>query len=230
MFRWCQSLLILLVLFLSPRHTESSQFTDKSHLQEHFQRDYQEVNLLPFYCKGWSIHEKIFGELFKNHQFKTVVEVGVFHGKWTLFISDKISEDGIIYAVDHWQGSSEHKVPGSPDLALLPTLHQQFLSNVIYQNATDKIVPVKMDSLSAAKTFHQLGIQADLIYIDASHEYENVIKDLQAWFPILNKGGLLCGDDWHWGGVRQAVIEFGNSKGLKIYDEGNFWRYEILQD
>jgi predicted O-methyltransferase YrrM len=36
----------------------------------------------------------------------------------------------------------------------------------------------------------------DFVYIDASHEYEDVKNDLEWWFPKIIKGGLLCGHDY----------------------------------
>ena len=36
----------------------------------------------------------------------------------------------------------------------------------------------------------------DFICIDAGHEYENVARDLEVWWPKLKVGGMLAGDDF----------------------------------
>jgi hypothetical protein len=50
----------------------------------------------------------------------------------------------------------------------------------------------------------------DIIYIDASHDYESVKTDILSWFPKLKTGGIICGDDYitGWPGVVRAVNEF----------------------
>jgi cephalosporin hydroxylase len=49
----------------------------------------------------------------------------------------------------------------------------------------------------------------DLVYIDASHLEENVVADLEAWYPKVRAGGLLCGHDWgYYEGVEKAVHRF----------------------
>ncbi|MBU3591454.1 class I SAM-dependent methyltransferase [Polynucleobacter sp. 78F-HAINBA] len=48
----------------------------------------------------------------------------------------------------------------------------------------------------------------DLVYIDGDHTYEGVVKDLAAWYPKVKKGGIICGDDIGWPGVKKAVDEF----------------------
>jgi hypothetical protein len=55
---------------------------------------------------------------------------------------------------------------------------------------------------------------ADLIYIDASHEYGPVKDDIAAFWPLLNDNGIMLGDDYSpsWKGVVQAVNEFGQAE------------------
>ena len=62
-----------------------------------------------------------------------------------------------------------------------------------------------------ARWFAKENIKADLIYIDASHDYEDVRVDLEAYWPLLNEGGVIFGDDYNehqWPGVVEAVNEF----------------------
>ena len=36
----------------------------------------------------------------------------------------------------------------------------------------------------------------DLVYIDASHWYKDVVKDIELWLPKVKKGGYLAGHDY----------------------------------
>ena len=61
-------------------------------------------------------------------------------------------------------------------------------------------------SWDAAAQFEDQSL--DLVYIDGDHTYEGVVKDLAAWLPKVRRGGILCGDDIGWPGVKMAVDEF----------------------
>jgi len=135
----------------------------------------------------------------------------------------------MVYAVDHWLGSSEHQ-PGNPTwYEALPYLYQQFLSNVIHAGLTHKVTPVRMGSLEAAKALK--NIQPDLIYVDGSHDSISLYNDLEAWFPFVKGNGVMCGDDWRWGHSRDVIGRFAEENNLKIVvpneaDGGNFWYFQ----
>lgn len=151
---------------------------------------------------------------------EVVVELGSFLGRSTCHIAKHIEPNAKIYAVDHFLGSVEHQ-----NLKFLPTLYEQFLSNVIRENLYNKVIPVKMSTHDASLFFQQNGIQIDLIYVDASHETEAVYADLCDWYPFVEKKGIMCGDDWGWEGVRIAVEYFAKEKGLSIKSTDNFWQF-----
>lgn len=57
----------------------------------------------------------------------------------------------------------------------------------------------------------------DFVFVDASHDYESVKKDLEAWTPKVKPGGVMCGHDIHSEGVKSAVEEkFGSYEEPKI--------------
>ena len=48
----------------------------------------------------------------------------------------------------------------------------------------------------------------DFVYIDGSHSYKDVKKDLERYYPKLKEGGILCGHDFGQQPVGKAVWEF----------------------
>jgi|SRR3990167_8828368 len=100
---------------------------------------------------------------------------------------------------------------------------EQFLSNVIHQKQEDKIIPIRMDSYNAS---FFLDKKADLIYIDASHDEKNVFLDIYLYYPKLKEGGIMCGDDWAWGSVRNPVRKFAKANNLEIIFDNFFWYYK----
>ena len=70
----------------------------------------------------------------------------------------------------------------------------------------------------------------DFIYVDAGHEYANVARDLDLWWPKLKAGGMLAGDDFAdlhdtaysfkvspSFGVKSAVAEFSARVGSPFF-------------
>lgn len=56
------------------------------------------------------------------------------------------------------------------------------------------------------------------IHVDAAHEYEEVMRDLNLYWDLLDDGGCLIGDDYHWTwpGVPLAFRQFAREKGLPL--------------
>lgn len=59
----------------------------------------------------------------------------------------------------------------------------------------------------------------DFVYIDGSHEYESVLKDLWGAWLKLKRGGILGGHDFcaNFIGVCDAVLEFTYRTNVKLY-------------
>jgi len=80
----------------------------------------------------------------------------------------------------------------------------------------------RLKTHDAARRYHGA---ADLVYIDASHDYYSVMEDIRDWWPKLRLGGLMAGHDYSTHrdklGLVQAVREcFGDQHmfiGAKVW-------------
>lgn len=67
---------------------------------------------------------------------------------------------------------------------------------------------IKKTSDNALKILKQKGIKADFIYIDGLHTYEQVKRDIENYFPLVKKEGIISGHDIQDKEVTKAIFEF----------------------
>jgi hypothetical protein len=89
-----------------------------------------------------------------------------------------------------------------------PHIFYQFLVNVSATDFADRIFPIAQTSINGARLLRASKITADAIYVDGSHQLEDVYEDLRAYWPILRAGGVMWGDDWEISGVKVSVMRF----------------------
>jgi predicted O-methyltransferase YrrM len=166
--------------------------------------------------QGWNGNHPSLALLASSPGPKIVIDVGVWKGQSTINMAKAMKEhgiDGAIIGIDTFLGSPEHWSRDQPMFRRahgLPDLYWQFMSNVATAGLTDYIIPMPQTSTTAANILKRLDIEATVIHVDAAHEYREVLNDLEDYWPLLNKGGFLIGDDYHpaWPGVIRAAGEF----------------------
>ncbi len=150
---------------------------------------------------------------------RLIVEVGSWTGRSTRFLASAAPAATII-AVDHWNGSEEHR--NDPELAeCLPRLYETFLAECWEQRS--RIIPVRADSRVGMQQIAEAGLQPDLIYLDADHRFESVRDDLIAALDLFPHAAIV-GDDWDWEGVRQAVNFVAQDRGLRFETAQTGWK------
>lgn len=142
------------------------------------------------------------------------VEIGSWMGKSASYMAVEIinSNKNIRFdCVDTWEGSIEH---ADIDAVKENKLYEKFLDNV--EPVKNVINPIRMHSLNAVDLYEDNSL--DFVFIDAAHDYENVKKDIIAWYPKVKSNGLFAGHDYDpsWDGVMKAVDEFINEKGYTL--------------
>jgi hypothetical protein len=137
----------------------------------------------------------------------TLVELGSFQGRSSVAIASVLPPESILFCVDHFEGSAEHRTMQLD----LNNLFESFTRNIASFGVQDRIRVLRMSTIDAAAQFDQASV--DLILLDASHDFESVKTDLEHWYPKLKPRGVLFCDDYEpaWPGVQQAVEAFGLS-------------------
>jgi hypothetical protein len=183
-----------------------------------------DVSLVPSRIIRWTKPGPVI-DLVRQLRPAVYIEVGVWMGATVIEVAKEMEALGLtnsyVIAVDTWLGALEFMCSrrmGSIDSSRnlhprfgYPSVFYRFLSNVVAASVARRVVPVTQTSVLAAKYFVARSIRADLIYIDGSHEYDDVMADLLLYWNVLNSTNpeaTLVGDDLGWTGVRRAVDAF----------------------
>jgi len=106
--------------------------------------------------------------------------------------------DCAILCVDTWYAGYDHWLGAREKIQMhfgRPDFFYKFMANVIEHGCQDVIVPFAMDSIGAARVIKWLGLVPQFIYVDASHEQGDVLRDYEAYWDLLPPGGGLLADD-----------------------------------
>jgi SAM-dependent methyltransferase len=200
---------------------------------------YDGFQLLPAIdLQGWNSANPIFDFAIASTEPKLILEVGVWKGASTAYMTHVLKQQDIedchIVAIDTWLGGVEHWADDGWRGLLkqthgMPRLYDIFLTNMIRLGLIGVVTPFPQTSSNAAEILRRWGCVADLVYVDGSHEYQDVKSDLSAYWQLLRPGGIIFGDDCTWPGVEKATQEFTRQHGLKLElypnDEGEdtYW-------
>ena len=190
---------------------------------------YEGLDVLPLDAQGWNSDGESFSNAIEATNAKTIIEVGTWKGGSAFTMTEAalslgISRDELeIVCVDTFLGSYEHYCTmGTFDLLETrkngrPKIYDQFLSNIVHEKLQDVITPFPVDSGNGALALKHWGVQADLIYIDAAHDYEYVKIDLFRYSEVLREGGYMIIDDWHHNPIKVAAKEVFGDKVVNFH-------------
>jgi citronellol/citronellal dehydrogenase len=163
--------------------------------------------------QGW-LDGNAGGVLYQVARFQSptavVVELGSWKGRSTAWLAQGLRDRGVgkVFAVDTWRGTeteTQHQVLLSgygPD-----QLYEEFLDNLRRLGLIDIVAPLRATTLEAAARWPH-GRTIGLLHIDASHEYEDVKADFEAWHGFVVPGGFIVFDDVpSWAGPTRFVKE-----------------------
>jgi hypothetical protein len=140
-----------------------------------------------------------------NGSFFRVAEIGSWAGGSAVLWADSLKQlnmEGLVCCIDSWTSFDEPEKDGGVSRETLlemkkafknDRIYRLFLHNIKTTRHEDIIKPYRGTSNEILPTLMDEAF--NLIYIDASHIYSQVIEDLKNSSRLVAPGGFLCGDD-----------------------------------
>lgn len=158
------------------------------------------------------------------------VELGLYRAESFCLLLQVCPNIKTLYGIDAWlpyadeindQGPPKLMDQKSIDLARISALHY-----IHYSGNADRAVVLEEDTLKAADQFEDESL--DFVFCDAHLSGEQLLAEMEAYYPKTKKGGLFAGHDWHTRPTRDAVRDFRQAHGIDqtmaCYDMSFVWK------
>lgn len=149
---------------------------------------------------------EVLAGLAEQMKARTFVEVGCKAGGTTAYLLDHIPELRAI-AIDPW-APMPNEAEDYTDHDFVQ-IERDFWKNI--GEHRDRVEMLRMTSAASAASMCIRTVlpPPDIVFIDAGHDYDSCLYDINAWYPIVRDGGYLCGHDYQqkFPGVMRAVAQ-----------------------
>lgn len=186
-------------------------------------------------ARGWGSRNRVFERLVSEVRPRVVIELGAFLGASAIHMANLTARLGLrgttILAVDDFRGWPGFRA-ANPRLRLRQLhadvlLLHQFMQNVAAEGFQDVILPVPFATSSALTALCRWGVKADLIEVDAGHDFHSAWIDINQAYRVLRPGGVMFGHDYFnkmdGQGVHRAVDLFARTHNFTVEPDQQHW-------
>lgn len=158
-------------------------------------------------CSGFGLYF-----LIEDKSNPVGIEIGSETGITSEHLLDN-KEDLILHCVDPFLPYIDKSVSGA-HFPEHDSLYQNFIDRMkLYE---PRMILHRMTSDEALEKFEDNTY--DFIFIDGLHEYDQVKKDIENYYPKIKNGGVFSGHDYEYvEDVKRAVNEFAERVGATIH-------------
>lgn len=167
------------------------------------------------YSIGLEAHYKPFAKLVAERDHKHIIEVGTAYGGNAYHLLSTVKVDKLV-CIDPYIF-----YPAMPGF----TCQKEY--DTLYQFASNRLSPwphAEILRMTSQQAISKIA-GADLVFLDGSHDYEDVIWECENYSQVIRTGGVLSGHDYNiFEGVNKAVDEFSLRVGKPVNQlDGNIW-------
>ena len=134
---------------------------------------------------GWMSHEELLWLAKQAQKHTRIVEIGSYLGRSTRALGDNTF--GTVFAIDDFEGPRDINLPRALRENNLETFTWA-LQDLLESGTVRVIISDHREA--------QVDITPDMVFIDGSHLYEDVKRDINYWLSKIDSKGLICGHDY----------------------------------
>lgn len=162
--------------------------------------------------EGWMAHVELWWLASRAKQMDSIAEIGSWKGRSTYTLLQHCP--GTVYAIDHFEGSEDERDTFHVE-AKTGDIYCQFMANC---GGFPNLKVLRGTSIGMATMLPQV----DMVFIDGSHQYQDVMSDIEMYMPKAKK--LICGHDYNDERVAKAVYD---TLGPVKFGHGSIWFKEL---
>ena len=145
---------------------------------------------------------------------RTVVEIGSYLGKSTIFLAESLQalriDDGMVHSIDPHTGDRQQMKALGASRAM-SAQGALFRDHLMVSGQVERVIVHCETSASAVVVWD--GTPIDFLYIDGWHSYDEVTSDGENWIRFLDHDGVVVFDDYaRYAEVRSAVDDLARRK------------------
>ncbi len=165
----------------------------------------------------------VLASIIREEDFTTFVEVGAKEGRTTAHVLEHCPDCHVI-ALDPWIKMPEQSgLEGGEGYEAwdFKAIEAEFWEGV--EPWDERLTFHRKTSAQAAPLVDD-GSQ-DLVFIDAAHDYQSVLDDIERWTPKVRSGGVLAGHDFQhsFPPVMRAVADSFNLMFVEVMPDSVWW-------
>ncbi len=192
--------------------------------QEKYLAGHKGHSMVYEHYKHYEHYARYLMDLIVENKFKKFVEIGL----WQCVMMKKILKIGLDDYVDEYWGidNFNHNESGYHRKLTKKIWNGAYFKACSYMTFYSSVKILRMKSSDASKLFRKGDL--DMVFIDASHDYDSVVEDIKCWEPLIRKGGIISGHDYtrkKWG-VNKAVNDIYKDREIKELP-GTIWYVEL---
>lgn len=149
------------------------------------------------------------------------VEIGVLAGEFSRMILDILYPDTLVL-IDPYKKNEVKYASGLTTAYSTEEDFQRLIMDFEKEIKSGEAIIDRRFSYEAVRSFSD-GV-FDFIYLDGSHLYNDVRRDLTEWLPKMKTNSLVCGHDYH------RIEDFGVIEAVNDFIEENGFEMVILND